>query len=204
MKNKLSLPKLDQTFYLKDVLVVARELLGKTFIRKIDQQTLAGTIVEVEAYDPEDEASHSFNGRSERNRVMFESGGLLYVYFIYGVHYCCNIVTGKADHGAAVLIRAIEPLINFDLLAQNRFNKTVLSDKEKINLTNGPAKICQAFKIGRADNGTNLNGNDIYILDAPKLKKNQIVQTTRIGISKSKELPWRFYIKDNIFVSQKI
>ena len=203
MKDKLSLPKLDQTFYLRDVVEVARELLGKTFIRKINQQILAGTIVEVEAYDARDEASHSFSGRSERNSVMFENGGLLYVYFIYGVHYCCNIVTGKADHGAAVLIRAIEPLNHFDLLAQNRFNKTFISDKDKINLTNGPAKICQALKIEKSDNGTNLNGKNIYILDAPKLGKDQIVQTTRIGISRSKELPWRFYIKDNIFVSPK-
>ena len=146
MKDKLSLPKLDKDFYLRDVVEIARELLGKTFIRKIDQQTLAGTIVEVEAYDAEDEASHSFNGRSKRNNVMFEKGGLLYVYFIYGVHYCCNIVTGKADHGSAVLIRAIEPLNHFKSLAVNRFNKTTLSDKEKINLTNGPAKICQNLK----------------------------------------------------------
>ena len=203
MNDKLNLPKLNKDFYLRDVVEVAQELLGKTFIRKIDQQILAGTIVEVEAYDAEDEASHSFNGRSERNGVMFEDGGLLYVYFIYGVHYCCNIVTGKANHAAAVLIRAIEPLNHFDILAQNRFNKTFLSDKEKINLTNGPAKICQAYKIGRSDNGTNLNGENIYILDSSKLEKNQIVQTTRIGISRSKELPWRFYIKYNTFVSPK-
>ncbi len=203
MQDILNSPKLDPDFYLRGVVEVAQDLLGKTFVRKISDQTLTGTIVEVEAYDVEDEASHSFNGQSKRNRVMFENGGLLYVYFIYGVHYCCNIVTGKADHGAAVLIRAIEPLTNLETLAVNRFNKATLRDKEIINLTNGPAKLCQAYKIGRADNGTNLNGDDIYILDAPKLKKNQIVQTTRIGISRAKELPWRFYIKDNIFVSQK-
>jgi len=196
-------PKLEQYSYLRDVVEVARELLGKTFIRKINGQTLAGTIVEVEAYDDDDRASHSFNGRSVRNSVMFEPGGLLYVYCIYGVHFCCNIVTGKADYGAAVLIRAIEPLNHFDLLAKNRFNKTIINNKEKINLSNGPAKICQAFKIGRSENGTNLHGDSIYILDTPKLKDNQIIKTTRIGISKSQELPWRFYIKDNNFVSRK-
>ena len=203
MKDILNSPKLDRIFYLRNVVEVARELLGKTFVRKIKNQTLAGTIVEVEAYDAGDEASHSFNGKSKRNSVMFENGGLLYAYFIYGVHYCCNIVTGKADHGAAILIRAIEPINHFENFAVNRFNKKNLSDIEMTNLTNGPAKLCQALKINKLDNGTNLLGNDIYILDAPKLNNDKIVPTTRIGISKSKELPWRFYIKDSIFVSRK-
>lgn len=203
MKDILNSPKLDKPFYVRNVVKVAKDLLGKTLVRKVNGRTLAGTIVEVEAYDAGDEASHSFNGRSQRNEVMFEEGGLLYVYFIYGVHYCCNIVTGKAEHGAAVLIRAVEPLNHFNYLAKNRFDKTEISEKEKINLTNGPAKFCQAFKIGRSDNGVNLLGNKIYILDQSGLRKNQIVQTTRIGITKSKELPWRFYIKDNPFVSKK-
>lgn len=203
MKDILNSPKLDQIFYLRNVVEVARELLGKTFVRKIKNQTLAGTIVEVEAYDAGDEASHSFNGKSKRNSVMFENGGLLYVYFIYGVHYCCNIVAGKCDHGVAILIRAIEPINHFENFAVNRFNKKNLSDKEMISLTNGPAKLCQALKINKLDNGTNLLGNDIYILDAPKLNNDKIVSTTRIGISKSKELLWRLYIKDNIFVSRK-
>ena len=177
--------------------------MGKTFIRKIDQKALAGKIVEVEAYDANDEASHSFNGKTKRNSVMFERGGLLYVYFIYGVHYCCNIVAGKVNHGAAVLIRAIEPLNHFETLASNRFNNTALTDKSLLNLTNGPAKICQAYKIGTLDNRINLNGDDIYILDAPKIEKAKMIQTTRVGISKSKNLQWRYYIKDNIFVSKK-
>ncbi len=203
MNDILNSPKLDLTFYNRDVVKVARDLLGKIFIRRIRGKTLVGKIVEVEAYDANDEASHSYNGRSQRNDVMFNKGGVLYVYFIYGVHYCCNVVTGEAGHGAAVLIRAVEPLNNLNFLAKNRFDKTKINAKEKINLTNGPAKFCEAFKIGRAENGINLFGDKIYILDQPRLKKNQIVQTTRIGISKSKELPWRFYIKNNPFVSKK-
>ncbi|VAX25600.1 DNA-3-methyladenine glycosylase II [hydrothermal vent metagenome] len=203
MKDILNSSKLEKPFYVRDVVKVAKDLLGKTLVRKVNGRALAGTIVEVEAYDAGDEASHSFNGRSQRNDVMFEEGGLLYVYFIYGVHYCCNIVTGKAEHGAAVLIRAVEPLNHFDYLAKNRFGKTGITGKERTNLTNGPAKLCQAFKIGRAENGTDLTGAKIYLLDAPKLRNKQIVQTTRIGITKSKELPWRFYIKDNAFVSKK-
>ena len=203
LNNILNSPKLEQNFYIRDVLEVAKELLGKFFIHKMGQLIFAGKIVEVEAYDTDDEASHSFNGISDRNRVMFENGGLLYVYFIYGVHYCCNVVTGKDDHGAAVLIRAIEPLNHLELLAKKRFNKITMNEKEKINLTNGPAKICQALQIGKSDNGTSLIADDIYILDTPKIKEDQIIKTTRIGISRSKELPWRFYIKDNKFVSQK-
>jgi len=203
MNDILNSPKLDKNFYVRNVVKVAKDLLGKTFVRRIKGKTLAATIVEVEAYDADDEASHSFNGRSQRNNVMFEEGGLLYVYFIYGVHFCCNVVTGKADHGSAVLIRAVEPLNHFDFLAKNRFGTTKITEKGKINLTNGPAKLCQALQIMRADNGADLLGDKIYILDAPKLKKNQIIQTTRIGITKSKELPWRFYIKDNPFVSKR-
>jgi len=203
MKDILNSSKLEKSFYVRDVVEVAEDLLGKTLIRKVNGKILAGIIVEVEAYDADDEASHSFNGRSQRNDVMFEEGGLLYVYFIYGVHFCCNIVTGKTKHGAAVLIRAVEPLNHLDILAKNRFGKTSITDKEKINLTNGPAKLCQAFRIGRAENGIDLTGDEIYILNAPKLNKNQIVQTTRIGITKSKDILWRFYIKDNPFVSKK-
>ncbi|MEN8194242.1 MAG: DNA-3-methyladenine glycosylase [Bacteroidota bacterium] len=202
MINFQNLPKLDQGFYLKDAVEVAKNLLGKIIVRQYNNKLLAGTIVEVEAYDESEEASHSFNGLSRRNEVMFQKGGLLYVYLIYGIHYCCNVVTGNAGHGAAVLIRAVEPLNNLNLLAKNRFNKTSYSEKEKLNLTNGPAKLCKAFHINLADNGEKLDGNNIYLLDAPRLKDENIVQTTRIGITQAKELLWRFYIKGNRFVSK--
>lgn len=202
MKTYNDFPKLNQKFYSRDVVIVARGLLGKTLVRSFDDFQLAGKIVEVEAYDQSEEAAHSYNGLSQRNKIMFQKGGLLYVYFIYGVHYCCNVVTGKESHGSAVLIRAIEPLNYIDILGKNRFNKSKINEKEKINLTNGPAKICQAYSIGKSENGTNLVGNKIYILDSPKVKADQIVETTRIGISKSTELPWRFYIKNNRYISR--
>jgi DNA-3-methyladenine glycosylase len=194
--------KLPKRFFTRDVHIVAKELLGKIFIRNLNGIILSGKIVEVEAYDGFiDEAAHTFRGKTKRNEVMFEEGGLLYVYFTYGMHFCCNIVTGKKDEGKAILIRALEPLDGTEEMANHRFGKKSLSQKELINLTNGPAKICIAFKIARKENGTDLTGDEIFICGTSKLPKEQIAVSTRIGIKKSLDLPWRYYIKDNPFVS---
>lgn len=202
--HNLEKEKLNPAFYQRNVLVVAKEILGKVFVKKEDNKILSGKIVEVEAYEGKtDQASHSFNGKTKRNEVMFEPGGLLYVYFTYGVHFCANIVTGKKDEGNAVLLRGIEPLTGIEIMAERRFGKTGLSDGEIVNLTNGPGKICQAFAIDREENGESLTNGKIYILNRPLISKSKIVETTRIGIKKSAELPWRFYIKDNKCVSRK-
>jgi len=196
--------KLDKKFYVRDPLTVARELLGKIFVKNENGNILLGKIVETEAYDGAiDESAHSYIGKTKRNAVMFEEGGLLYVYFTYGVHFCANVVTGRKDKGTAVLLRAFEPLNNFDLFAKRRFGKTEISEKEKVNLTNGPGKICQAFNIKRNENGLSLLGNRIYILNSQPVDDENVVQTKRIGIKKSTELPWRFYIKNNPYVSRK-
>ena len=198
------LKKLPLNFYTRDVHVVAKELLGKYFVRVSNKKTLAGKIVEVEAYDGRvDQAAHTFNGKTKRNQIMFEGGGNLYVYFTYGIHFCANVVTGKINEGTAVLLRAMEPVEGIDQMAVNRFNKKEISEKQKINLANGPGKICQAFHIQRIDNETPLTGNEIFILDAPKLRSNQITTSTRIGIKKSVDLPWRYYIKNNPYISKK-
>ncbi|MDP3583442.1 MAG: DNA-3-methyladenine glycosylase [Ignavibacteria bacterium] len=196
--------KLPIEFYNRDVKSVAKSLLGKIFIRKINDIVLNGRIVEVEAYDGKnDEASHSYNGLTKRNEVMFGKPGNLYVYFTYGMHFCANVVTGKEGFGAAVLIRAIEPLEGISRLAKNRFNKENISQKELINLCSGPAKICQAFDLKREQNGINLSGDEIYILDVSEIPASKIVSSPRIGIKKSIDLLWRYYIKDNPFVSKK-
>lgn len=203
--NKLnSAGKLKREFFLGDVLDIASKLLGKTFVRVTPTGKLSGTIVEVEAYNGAiDEASHSYNGRTNRNEVMFKQGGLLYVYFTYGMHFCCNVVTGKENEACAVLIRGIEPLSGIDIMALNRYGRKDIREKDRINLTNGPAKITQAFGINRDDNGTDLTGSEIFILDSGAVLNKKISVSKRIGIKKSVDLPWRFFISDNPFVSKK-
>lgn len=201
MKPKKKLPR---KFYTRDVHIVAKELLGKYLVRKVRRKNLIGRIVEVEAYDGLiDEAAHTFRGKTKRNEVMFNEGGFLYVYFTYGMHYCSNVVAGKLNEGKAVLLRAVEPVNGIDLMAINRFGKKDISAVELKNLTNGPAKICQAFGIARSENGTDLTGKEIFIFDSPKLSENKIAASTRIGIKKSVDLPWRYYIKNNSFLSRK-
>jgi len=196
--------KLPRKFYTRDVHVVAKELLGKFLVRKTGRIFLTGKIVEVEAYDGSiDKAAHTYGGKTKRNEVMFNEGGFLYVYFTYGMHFCSNVVTGKLNEGSAVLIRAVEPADGIDQMAINRFGKNNISAFELKNLTNGPAKICRAFDIACSLNGIDLTGEEIFILDSPKLSANKIAASTRIGIKKSVDLPWRYYIKNNSFLSRK-
>lgn len=196
--------KLKRNFYTRNLLVVARELLGKIFVVKSGCKVMSGKIVEVEAYHGDyDEASHAFIGKTKRNEVMFKEGGYLYVYFTYGAHFCANVVAGRKDKGLAVLIRAVEPLTGIDMMSKNRFGKRKINEREKLNLTNGPGKLCQAFGINRNHNGADLLGNEIYIINQPKLKTEEIGVSTRIGISRSVDLQWRFFIKGNPYVSKK-
>jgi DNA-3-methyladenine glycosylase len=158
---------------------------------------MVGRIVETEAYDQSDAASHSYKGRTPRVDVMFGPPGHLYVYFTYGMHYCGNIVTGSEGHGSGVLIRAIEPLQGLEIMEQNR------GGKNGIELTNGPAKFCQAYRIDRSWNGHDLTKKPLVLDLLPPLPQETIVQTTRIGITQAKDVPWRFYIKDNPYVSKR-
>lgn len=187
---------LEMNFYTKKTEVVAKELLGKCLFLKKDGQILSGMIVETEAYLHNDPASHSFCGLTERNKSMFGPAGHAYIYFIYGAHFCFNVVTAPQGLGEAVLIRAIEPFSGIEIMQKNRKTKNIK------NLTNGPAKLAEAFGIDKKLNGSSLIKGPLRIYDA-KIKKLKIVQTTRIGISKAQEHLMRFYIKDNAFVSKK-
>jgi len=204
MKDYLSGRKLKKSFYRRELLEVARSLIGKTLVKVNGKGNLAGKIVEVEAYHGDfDKAAHSYRGVTKRTEIMFQTGGYLYVYFTYGAHHCCNVVTGKKGQGTAVLIRAVEPLSGIETMSKNRFGRKLKNDKEKFNLTSGPGKTCQAFGINRRHSGIDLTGDKIFILDAEKIKSKDIGVSKRIGITKSVDLPWRFFIKNNPYLSRK-
>lgn len=175
---------------------VAPRLLGCILERELDGQTVRVRIVETEAYDQTDAASHSYNGRTPRTDVMFGPAGHLYVYFTYGMHYCGNIVTGREGEGSGVLIRAVEPLDNPEVLEQWRHGH------HGVQLTNGPAKLCQALGIDRTMNGHDLRQSPLRLVLQPAVGTAAIIQTTRIGITKAKDQPWRFYLKGNPYVSK--
>lgn len=198
--KKLVLPR---KFYIRTVLAVAKDLLGKVIIKTEGKKMFAGKIVEVEAYDENiDEASHSFKGKTKRNEVMFNTGGYLYVYFTYGAHFCTNVVTGKEGHGTAVLIRAVEPLAGIDYMIINRFNKELKSEKELYNLTSGPGKLSKAFGFDSSYSGVDLTNSSVYILDQPELSNKKIGISKRIGITRSVDLPWRFFEIGNPYLSR--
>ena len=166
---------LEKEFYKQGALILAKELLGKTVVRNIDNVTLRGKIVETEAYIGEiDKASHAYNGRrTERTEPLFREGGISYVYFIYGKYYCFNVISGLEDKGEGVLIRALEPLNEFDYIAKKRFNQSYqeLSEAKKKALTNGPSKLCMAFSIDKSENYIKLyEKGDFYIEDSKDRK----------------------------------
>jgi DNA-3-methyladenine glycosylase len=201
--------KLKKQFYMQDTLCAAKELLGKYLVHNTSNGRIVGKIVEVEAYiGPNDKGSHSYGGkRTARNETMYAVGGTAYVYIIYGMYYCMNVVTSKIDKPEAVLIRAVEPVEGCDIMAQNRFEKSFneLTKKQVYNLTSGPGKLCIAMGINKEENGENLCGNKLFITQSSS-EKFEIVEAKRIGIDyaeEAKDYLWRFYIKDNKYISKK-
>lgn len=179
---------LPRSWFAGDAVTIARDLLGKT-LRYGD---CAGIIVETEAYTI-DSSSH---GRvlTERSRLMYETYGYWYVYFVYGMHYCVNVTTNK-DSVGAVLIRAVEPTKGIELMGQRR---TIIDIRK---LCNGPGKLAQAFGITKEENGLPLT-RTFGIYDAPSILGSQIATSSRIGIRNDIELPWRFTVKDSPFLSR--
>ncbi len=170
-------------------------LLGCILEREINGKIIRVKIVETEAYDQTDAASHSYKGQTERTEIMFGNPGHLYVYFTYGMHYCCNIVTDKKGIGSAVLIRAVEPVEGEEFMKD-------LRDVGGAQLSNGPAKLCQALAIDKRLNGHDLSTSPLKLIPQPPLEMSAITQTKRIGISQAKDIPWRFYITGNEYVSK--
>jgi len=201
--------KLNREFYSRDTITVAKDLLGKILVHNYDGNIIKGKIVETEAYlGINDKAAHSYGGRkTKRVETMYGPPGVAYVYFIYGMYYCFNIVTKEEGTPEAVLVRAVEPVENIDQMAINRFKKPYeeLTRYQKRNLTNGPGKLCMALNIGKEQNGLDLCGDILYLEEGEKENFN-IVTTTRIGIDyaeEAKDFPYRFYIEGNPYVSVK-
>jgi DNA-3-methyladenine glycosylase len=191
--------KISRTFYEQPTLAVARGLLGKYLVRKHPDGKTVGRIVETEAYiGPTDLACHASRGRTARTEIMYGAAGYAYIYFIYGVYYCLNIVTEAVDHPSAVLIRALEPVDGIEPMKKRR--KT----EELRNLASGPGKLCQAFAIDKALNGADVCRGIMYVEDRGD-PPPKILATPRIGVDyagKWKDEPWRFLIRGNEFVSK--
>jgi DNA-3-methyladenine glycosylase len=201
---------LDQDFYSRETLEVAPDLLGKYLVRKINGHLLIGKIVEVEAYKGAiDKGAHSYKyKRTPRTEVMFGPPGHAYVYLIYGMYHCLNIVTEKEGEPSAVLIRALEPVEGEDYMAILRYNKPLeeITSSQRKNLTNGPGKLCKSLHITKEQNHQPLWSNDLYVALGISIEKDKIIRSKRINIDyaeEAKDFLWRFTIKDNPYVSVK-
>ncbi len=191
--------RLDKSFYERDALAAAKELLGKYLVREINGHTLVGMISETEAYRSNDRACHAYNyNRTPRNEVMFGESGRAYVYFTYGMYHCFNVVTDRIGEPSAVLIRGIRPLQDMEYMSFLRYNMPVseLNRYRIKNFSNGPGKLCMAYGIDRSLNGENLiTGSSLYITEGEKITSFKTGK--RIGIDsagEAKDYLWRFYI----------
>jgi DNA-3-methyladenine glycosylase len=202
--------KLEREFYNRTSVDVAKDLLGKYLVHRIEGIEIIGRIVEVEAYmGPIDKAAHSYNNkRTNRTEIMFGPPGFAYVFSIYGMYFCMNVITEEIDKPQAVLIRALEPIAGIEKMAQHRYNKNIseCNKREVLGLTSGPGKLCKALNITKVHNGDDLCDDSLYILEDISQKEFEIVTTTRINIDYAEEaiaFPWRFYIKGNKYISRK-
>ncbi len=191
--------RLRRDFFRRPTLKVAKELLGKFLVRRINQETLLGRIVETEAYvGEEDKASHAAAGPTKRSLIMYGPPGIAYVYFIYGMHWLLNIVTEEKGTPCAVLIRSLEPVFE----PQKKFK---LKDLKKMG--SGPGRVCRWLKIDGSFNGEDLiKSQRLFVVQKPTNFFGKIVAAKRIGVDYAgswAEKLWRFYLKDSPLVSQK-
>lgn len=193
----IRLIRMDKEFFSRRTATVARDLIGKYIVR-YDRVDLIGRIVEVEAYGgSNDPASHAARGKTQRNEVMFKKPGTAYVYFIYGNHYCLNVVAHVGSSAGAVLIRALEPISGIEQMKKYR------SLQDALLLASGPGRLTKAMNIDRTFNGIDLVSDEtlsIQTTDEPYLKYGT---SKRIGIRKGTDRPWRFFAVDNRFVSKR-
>ncbi|MGI6308380.1 MAG: DNA-3-methyladenine glycosylase [Dethiobacteria bacterium] len=196
--KEMSVQILTQDFYQRNTIEVARSLLGAKLVHFSPEGLTSGLIVETEAYlSRGDPACHAARGKTKRNAVMFGPPGRAYVYFIYGNHYCFNVVTGREGQGEAVLIRALEPLEGLALMQKRRG-----PDKKLRNLTNGPGKLCQAMGITGEHNGVSLQEYPFFITAAVSIEAAAIGVSGRIGISRGQDKQWRYFVQGSPFLSR--
>lgn len=187
---------LARSFYARPAVIVAPQLLGKVLARETSDGLVRGRIVEVEAYTGEsDPGSHAYRGPTPRNRVMFGPPGHVYVYISYGTHFCMNVVTDTMGIAGAVLLRALEPLSGIEIMEANRGRKRL------VDLCDGPGKLCQAFGITLAENGEDLGGDRMWI-ENDGFVAEAVETSTRVGLSNGRELPLRFFVPGNAYVSR--
>ncbi|WP_250674091.1 DNA-3-methyladenine glycosylase [Paraclostridium ghonii] len=205
---------MDIEFFREDAIALSKNLLGKYLIRKYANKEIVVKIVETEAYmGVEDKGAHVYGDRkTERTKPLYEDGGTIYVYLIYGMYYCLNISANAKDIPQCVLIRGVEPIKGIDDISINRYNKKYedLTTYQKKNITNGPGKLCRALKIEKELNFESVLGNELFIKDSYELdednKSFEIVESKRVNIDyaqEAKDYLWRFYIKDNKHISKK-
>ena len=210
---------LDKYFFQNDGLYVAKNILGKFLIREYDNMQIITKIVETEGYmGIKDKAAHVYNDKkTDRTKPLYLEGGHIYVYLIYGMYHCLNISANVENIPECVLIRAVEPIIGLDKIAFNRYKKSYddLTTYQKKNITNGPGKLCMALQIDRSLNSQYILDSNLYISDFYINKNGEkvfadndfdVVESKRINIDyaeEAKDYLWRFYIKDNKYVSAK-
>jgi DNA-3-methyladenine glycosylase len=193
-------------FFRRSTPEVAADLLGRFLVRDLDGERLVLRIVEVEAYlGARDRASHAWQGRrTERNRSLFEEGGVAYVYFIYGMHYCLNVVTGRSGNGDAVLLRAGEPIAGVETMLGHRCWRR---SPRPGDVAGGPGKLCQALKVDRGFDGSPLSHGDLRITEGEPVSPKAVIASPRIGIGYAGEAatwPLRFAIEGNLHVSRPL
>jgi DNA-3-methyladenine glycosylase len=193
-------------FYRRPAEEVAPDLLGRFVVRELEEERLILRIVEVEAYlGVADRASHAWNGRqTKRNRSLYEDGGVAYVYFIYGMHFCLNAVTGHRGNGDAVLLRAGEPIRGVEVMLEHR---GLRGTPRAGDVAGGPGKLCQALKIDRELDGTVLSRGPLRFTEGEPVSSEEIVTGSRIGIGyagDAAEWPLRFAVRGNPHVSRPL
>ncbi len=202
IKNGIENNRLSRDFFARDTLAVCRDLLGRRLVRLLDGERLVGRIVEVEAYTGEDDqSSHARPGPTARNAPMYGPPGHAYVYLIYGMYHCLNLVTEREGHPAAALVRALEPLAGVETMRALRGGRLDLP------LTSGPGRLCQAMAIDRAFDGADLCAPDakLFLEQGAPVDTETIVAGPRVNVRGDRRavtIPWRFYVRDNPHVSR--